>query len=46
MKALGALSKGVFERCTSNRLCKSKEAKEYKFYIVKACEAGKGLTSG
>ena len=30
----------------SNRLCKSKEAKEYKFYIVKACEAGKGLTSG
>ena len=30
----------------SNRLCKSKEAKQYKFYIVKACEQGKGLTSG
>ena len=30
----------------SNRLYNSKETKEYKFYIIKACEEGNYLTSG
>jgi len=30
------LSGGFAENFQSNRLCKSKEAKEYKFYIIKA----------
>ena len=32
--------------CQLNCLYKSKEAKQYKFYIIRACEEGKGLTYG
>ena len=54
----GSLSNNVFERRTSTgsglfsffdggfALYNSKEAKEYKFYIIKACQEGKYLTSG